>query len=77
MDRDSMYEKKTRKEKNCLFIQFVSSTPMEQFDLDFQEEISVKQAKTYLFKNNKNTLKNTCCKANSTIRRLLASLDIV
>ena len=50
---------------------------MEQFDLDFQEEISVKQAKTYLFKNNKNTLKNTCCKANSTIRRLLASLDIV
>ena len=36
----------------------------------------ITQAKTYLSKNNKNTLKKTGLKATSSIRRLFVSLDI-
>ena len=49
---------------------------MEEFGLDIQKKISFKQAKTYLSRNNKNTLKNTVLKATSSIMRLFASLDI-
>ena len=37
---------------------------MEEFDLDIQKWISLKQAKVYLSRNNKNTLQNTGFKGN-------------
>ena len=41
-----------------------SSPFMEEFDLDIQKWISLKQAKVYLSRNNKNTLQNTGFKGN-------------
>ena len=41
------------------------SPSMEEFDLDIQKEISLKQAKAYLSRNNKKTLENVCFKGNS------------
>ena len=37
---------------------------IEEFDLDIQKWISLKQAKVYLSRNNKNTLQNTGFKGN-------------
>ena len=42
-----------------------SSPSMEGFDLDIQKEISLKQAKAHLSRNNKNTLQNACFKGNA------------
>ena len=42
-----------------------SSPSIEEFDLDIQREISLKQAKAYLSRNNKSTLQNACSKGNS------------
>ena len=42
-----------------------SSPSMEEFGLDIQKEISLKQAKAYLCRNNKKTLQNACFKGNS------------
>ena len=42
-----------------------SSPSMEEFDLDIQKEMSLKQAKAYLSRNNKNTLRNACFKGKS------------
>ena len=40
------------------------SPSVEKFSLDIRKKVSSKQAKAYLFKNNKNTLKNTGFKGN-------------
>ena len=42
-----------------------SSPSMEEFDLDIQKQISLKQTKAHLSRNNKNTLQNACFKSNS------------
>ena len=42
-----------------------SSPFMEEFDLDIQKYITLKQAKAYLFRKNKNTLQNACFRGNS------------
>ena len=53
-----------------------SSPSMEEFDLDIQKEISLKQAKAYLSRNNKNTLQNACFKGNSKYKEAVCSLNI-
>ena len=42
-----------------------SSPSMEEFDLDIQKQISLKQAKVYLSRNNKSTLQNAYFKDKS------------
>ena len=53
-----------------------SSPSLEESDLDIQKKISLKQAKIYLSRYNKNTLKNAGWMSTSTIMRLFASQDI-
>ena len=54
-----------------------SSSSIEEFGLNVKKEKrSLKQAKNYLSKNDKNTLKEAGSQATSSIRRLFVSLDI-
>ena len=51
-----------------------SSHVIEEFDLDIQKKISLREAKAYLSKNNKTTPQVS--KATSSIMGLFASLNI-
>ena len=53
-----------------------SSSSIDEFGLNVKKEKSLKQAKNYLSKNDKNTLKEAGSQATSSIRRLFVSLDI-
>ena len=54
-----------------------SSSSIEEFGLNVKKEKRIlKQAKNYLSKNDKNTLKEAGSQATSSIRRLFVSLDI-
>ena len=54
-----------------------SSSSIEEFGLNVKKEKrSLKQAKNYLSKNDKNTLKEAGSQVTSSIRRLFVSLDI-
>ena len=52
-----------------------SSPSMEEFDLDIQKKISLKQAKAYLSRNNKNTMQNACFKGNSKYNEAVCFIE--